>query len=138
MNKKLVYIFAVLVVGLFVISACEQAVGRKISKAEDDNVKIQRMADVEVQQAVVNIGDIDSLSDESLDANFQIPNNVKEGIYEIKFTVLDENSDVFENEEKHYLLVLWPHPRRPPFWCWRGVRPGHLSSRSRDFDVPPT
>ena len=59
MNKKLVYIFAVLVVGLFVISACEQAVGRKISKAEDDNVKIQRMADVEVQQAVVNIGDID-------------------------------------------------------------------------------
>ena len=28
MNKKLVYIFAVLVVGLFVVSACEQAVGR--------------------------------------------------------------------------------------------------------------
>ena len=31
MNKKLVYLFAVLVLGLFVVSACEQAVGRRVN-----------------------------------------------------------------------------------------------------------
>ena len=30
LNKKLIYIFVFLVLGLFVISACEQAVGRRI------------------------------------------------------------------------------------------------------------
>ena len=31
MNNKLVYLFVVLVAGLFVISACEQAVGKKVN-----------------------------------------------------------------------------------------------------------
>ena len=38
MNKKLIYIVVVFVVGLFVISACEQTVGRKVvnKKVNDD------------------------------------------------------------------------------------------------------
>jgi len=31
MNKKLIYLFAVLVAGLFIVSACEQAVGRRVN-----------------------------------------------------------------------------------------------------------
>ena len=40
MNKKLIYIFAVLIAGLFVVSACEQAVGikpaRRLERGEED------------------------------------------------------------------------------------------------------
>jgi len=37
LNKKLVYLFAVLVAGLFVMSACEQAIGAKIKNNPNYN-----------------------------------------------------------------------------------------------------
>ena len=37
MNKKLIYVFAVLVAGLFVVSACEQAVGRRVLQPKEKN-----------------------------------------------------------------------------------------------------
>jgi len=37
LNKKLIYIFVILVVGSLIISACEQAVGRKVNRNLDDN-----------------------------------------------------------------------------------------------------
>ena len=52
MNKKLVYIFVVLVVGLFAVSACEQAVGRRVVNRDADDEEIQ--GDLQAQQ--VNLG----------------------------------------------------------------------------------
>jgi len=36
MNKRGVWIFVILLIGLFVVSACENYVGRRISRANDN------------------------------------------------------------------------------------------------------
>ena len=45
LNKKLDYIFVVLVLGLFVISACEQTVGKKINSKKIENNENRILAD---------------------------------------------------------------------------------------------
>ena len=53
LNKKLIYIFAVLVAGLFVVSACEQAIGRRVVNNNIKNDE-QVQEDLQVQQS--NLG----------------------------------------------------------------------------------
>ena len=55
MNKKLVYLFVVLVAGLFAVSACEQAVGRRVVNRDADDEEIQ--GDLQAQQVVLGGGD---------------------------------------------------------------------------------
>jgi hypothetical protein len=47
----------------------------------------------------VELGDIDSFEDKKLSESITIPGNADEGRYEIQYTVLDEDGDVFENDE---------------------------------------
>jgi len=54
LNKKLIYIFAVLVVGLFVVSACQQEVGRKINREID--IDYEEVEEVN-EQVVLNRSD---------------------------------------------------------------------------------
>jgi hypothetical protein len=44
----------------------------------------------------ISIGDIDSLSNKNLDYTFTVPENTKEGIYQIGLTVYDDNDDVYK------------------------------------------
>ncbi len=46
----------------------------------------------------VDIGDIDSMEDSTLDADIALPENVEEKSYILKFYVYDEDDDVFEND----------------------------------------
>ncbi len=47
---------------------------------------------------LVDAGDIDSLENKKLRADIKIPANAKEKSYDLKLVVLDEDSDVFEND----------------------------------------
>ncbi|MBS3134806.1 hypothetical protein J4406_00315 [Candidatus Woesearchaeota archaeon] len=54
MNKKLIYIFAVLVAGLFVVSACEEIVGRRIkleNRAADNGA-------VDIREGIIDDNEI--------------------------------------------------------------------------------
>jgi hypothetical protein len=56
----------------------------------DSKFKIDRRTD---------IGDIDSFEDESYSLNFPVPTDVDEGFYTIRFTVLDDNNDIYESDD---------------------------------------
>ena len=64
MNKKLVYIFAFLVAGLFVVSACEEIVGRRVvNRANVDNGGFQRaVADQGARNAAEDVSGGQKLS----------------------------------------------------------------------------
>ncbi|MDD5191547.1 MAG: putative S-layer protein [Candidatus Nanoarchaeia archaeon] len=58
---------------------------------------------------LVDAGDIDSLESKKLRADIKIPANAKEKSYDLKLAVLDEDSDVFENDNNdasEYNLIL--------------------------------
>ena len=46
----------------------------------------------------IEIGDIDDFEDEKLVFEFQVPENAEEKWYSLKFTVYDEDDDVYEND----------------------------------------
>jgi len=47
---------------------------------------------------LIEVGDIDELSDESFTFNLVVPENAKEGTYGLRFEVYDEDGDLFQDE----------------------------------------
>lgn len=55
-------------------------------------------SDLKIDQKV-KVGDIDQLDEQKITANLQIPQNLTEKTYSLRLEVLDDNSDVFENDD---------------------------------------
>src|SRR3989344_2314491 len=65
---------------------------------QDDVVVILEVPLLKIYETI-EIGDIDSFDKERLSRMIKVPATAKEGRYEVQFTVLDEDEDVYENDE---------------------------------------
>jgi hypothetical protein len=70
-----------------------------IQNSDQDEVSVEIYNKELGINQIISVGDIRSFDNEKLNTQFQIPDNVAEKWYDIVFSVLNEDDDVFENSE---------------------------------------
>ena len=76
-----------------------------IGENDEDDVSVLVRNDELKLSKEIKVGDISSLDSEKISFTFDVPKNAAEKVYGIKFYVLDEDEDVFQNDNDDESLV---------------------------------
>lgn len=77
-----------------------------IGSRDQDNIELKIVSSGLDIEEYVQIGDLDSLNDDSFNLDLKLPEDVTAGTYVIKFSILDEDGDVYQADHDDELSMF--------------------------------